>query len=205
MNPSVFSRMKNDQPTRDRCLTDISGQRPPQLMKTKPDVKKCAQGPGKPMGSGIARKPTQNKNLHVSVKMTESVKNMIQDDISAQKAALSKRLVQRKFKGINSKMNTDMSKTANLGNRTMMFDNGPLNETTKFGDLSSIILPSEMDSNLTCSTSSMANNKSTVSNKVQDKGDRRFDCSEDSDKSFEDQQNLCNDLADLDFDNVKLE
>ena len=200
VNPSVFSRMKSDQPTRERCLTDISGQRPPQLMKVKKESEGCPQGPSKPQTSVAPKKPSQNKNLHLSVKMSESVKNMIQDDFSSQKAALNKRLVQRKFKGINSKMNPDMSQTAN---QTMMFGNGSFNETSKFGDLSSIIGP-EMDSNVTCSTSSLANNKSSNSAKIAEKGQDHFQCEEQSDKSFEDDQNLCKDLADLDFENVKL-
>lgn len=109
INPSMFNRMKND-PTggRERCLTDINGKRP-NIIKIDKEAPKCSQGPSKLTSTLAQKKVNQTKNLHMNIKISESANNMIQDDISAQKANLHKRLVQRKFKGINNKMNPDVS------------------------------------------------------------------------------------------------
>lgn len=88
-----------------------------------------------------------------------------------------------------------MYNTSTLGK--LMTDNS-MNLTGKFGDLSSIMLPSEFESNLTCSTSTLVNNKSNLSAKVGNK--EKNSCS-----SFDDEdERLCEDLSNLDFESVKL-
>ena len=205
VNPKMFNRMKNEQRGRDRCFTDTIRQRPPQLIKINKEAPKCNQGPSKMTSSIAPKKPDQSKSLHISAKMSESVKNMIQDDISAQKASLNKRLVQRKFKGMyNNKLTDEMKSRTTSFDKNMFNDNG-FNMTGKFGDLSSINITSEMDSSLTCSTSALANNKSNISSKTATKDDKAFDLYDNNSKSFEDDEKLCEDLANLDFENVKLD